>query len=154
MQPNFFRDANDLGKLHMPDVGVDQSMEEILAKVQREFAAEAKQGSDAPADPPRSAEVVSLNRMGDPGPRSDDGNAAGKADGKEAINALTQLAAIYGERRRSNEFLMGGTARTLEDVVHEMLHPMLESWLEKKLPSIVEQLARAELARVIGEAAQ
>jgi cell pole-organizing protein PopZ len=35
-----------------------------------------------------------------------------------------------------------------------MLQPILESWLEKKLPSIVEQLARAELARVIGHAVQ
>jgi hypothetical protein len=47
---------------------------------------------------------------------------------------------------------MGGTARTLEDVLREMLQPMLQSWLEEKLSGIIERLARAELSRVIGEA--
>jgi cell pole-organizing protein PopZ len=136
----------------MPELGTEQSMEEILAKVQRELAAEAKQGSEAPADAPRSAEVVTLNRGGDARARSDDENAVGNADGKEAITALTQLAAIYGERRRSSELPVGGTGRTLEDVVREMLQPMLQSWLDEKLPGIIERLARAELARVIGEA--
>lgn len=138
----------------MPELSVEQSMEEILAKVQRELAAEAKQGSEAPAEAPRSAEVVSFHRGDDARARSDDDNATGNGDGKEATTALTQLAAIYGERRRSSEFPMGDTVRTLEDVVREMLQPLLESWLEKKLPSIVEQLARAELARVIDGALQ
>jgi len=138
----------------MPEVGTDQSMDEILAKVQRELAAETKKGSGAPADAPRSAEVVNLNPGGDAAARSDDDSGVSKADGKKAMSALAQLAAIYGERRRSSEFPMGGTARTLEDVVREMLRPALESWLEKKLPSIVEQLARSELARVIGQAVE
>jgi uncharacterized protein len=136
----------------MPELGAEQSMEEILAKVQRELAAEAKQGSEAPACAPRSAEVVSLNRGADARAQSGDDNAVGNPGGKEALAALTQLAVIYGERRRSSEFPMGGTARTLEDVVREMLQPMLESWLERKLPSIIERLARAELARVMGGA--
>ena len=47
---------------------------------------------------------------------------------------------------------MGGTARTLEDVVREMLQPMVLSWLAQKLPQIVERLVTAELSRVIGDA--
>jgi cell pole-organizing protein PopZ len=30
-----------------------------------------------------------------------------------------------------------------------MLQPMLQSWLDEKLPGIIERLARAELARVM-----
>jgi cell pole-organizing protein PopZ len=38
--------------------------------------------------------------------------------------------------------------RTLEDMVCEMLRPMLKSWLNDNLPSIVERLVRAEIERV------
>ncbi len=39
-------------------------------------------------------------------------------------------------------------ARTLEDLVREMLRPMLKSWLDDNLPSIVERIVRAEIERV------
>jgi uncharacterized protein len=39
-------------------------------------------------------------------------------------------------------------ARTLEDLVREMLRPMLKSWLDDNLPSLVERLVRAEIDRV------
>ena len=39
-------------------------------------------------------------------------------------------------------------ARTLEDLVREMLRPMLKSWLDDNLPDMVERLVRAEIERV------
>jgi uncharacterized protein len=39
-------------------------------------------------------------------------------------------------------------ARTLEDLVREMLRPMLKSWLDDNLPSMVERLVRTEIERV------
>jgi cell pole-organizing protein PopZ len=39
-------------------------------------------------------------------------------------------------------------ARTLEDLVREMLRPMLKSWLDDNLPGIVERIVRAEIERV------
>jgi uncharacterized protein len=39
-------------------------------------------------------------------------------------------------------------ARTLEDLVREMLRPMLKNWLDDNLPSMVERLVRAEIERV------
>jgi uncharacterized protein len=39
-------------------------------------------------------------------------------------------------------------ARTLEDLVREMLRPMLKTWLDDNLPSMVERLVRAEIDRV------
>jgi cell pole-organizing protein PopZ len=38
--------------------------------------------------------------------------------------------------------------RTLEDIVRDMLHPMLKTWLDDNLPTIVERLVRAEIERV------
>jgi cell pole-organizing protein PopZ len=39
-------------------------------------------------------------------------------------------------------------SRTLEDLVREMLKPMLKSWLDDNLPGMVERLVRAEIERV------
>ena len=39
-------------------------------------------------------------------------------------------------------------ARTLEDLVREMLRPMLKAWLDDNLPGMVERIVRAEIERV------
>ena len=39
-------------------------------------------------------------------------------------------------------------ARTLEDLVREMLRPMLKTWLDDNLPGMVERLVRAEMEPV------
>jgi uncharacterized protein len=39
-------------------------------------------------------------------------------------------------------------ARTLEDLVREMLRPMLKTWLDDNLPGMVERLVRSEIERV------
>jgi uncharacterized protein len=38
--------------------------------------------------------------------------------------------------------------RTLEDLTRELLVPMLKTWLDENLPTIVERLVRAEIDRV------
>ncbi len=52
-----------------------------------------------------------------------------------AFNALAQTVLVQN-------------ARTLEDLVREMLRPMLKTWLDDNLPSMVERLVRAEIERV------
>jgi cell pole-organizing protein PopZ len=44
--------------------------------------------------------------------------------------------------------ILGQNARTLEDLVKEMLRPMLKTWLDDNLPSLVERIVRAEIERV------
>ena len=39
-------------------------------------------------------------------------------------------------------------ARTLEDLVREMLRPLLKAWLDDNLPGMVERMVRAEIERV------
>ena len=52
-----------------------------------------------------------------------------------AFNALAQTVLVQN-------------ARTLEDLVKEMLRPMLKAWLDDNLPNMVERLVRAEIERV------
>jgi hypothetical protein len=44
--------------------------------------------------------------------------------------------------------VLGNNARTLEDLVKEMLRPMLKTWLDDNLPGMVERIVRAEIERV------
>ena len=41
-------------------------------------------------------------------------------------------------------------ARTLEGLVREMLQPMLRSWLDGNLPTLVERLVLVEIERIAG----
>jgi cell pole-organizing protein PopZ len=68
-----------------------------------------------------------------------------------AAAAFAQLGSLPRERRREGELPLGGAERTLEDMIREMLRPMLQSWLDEHLPVIVERLVREEIARVVGE---
>jgi uncharacterized protein len=52
-----------------------------------------------------------------------------------AFNALAQT-------------VLSQNARTLEDLVRDMLRPMLKSWLDDNLPGMVERMVRAEIERV------
>jgi len=69
-----------------------------------------------------------------------------------AAAAFAQLGVLPLERRREGELSLGGTERTLEEIVREMLRPLLQRWLDDHLPGIVERLVREEIARVVGEA--
>jgi cell pole-organizing protein PopZ len=72
-------------------------------------------------------------------PRQRDASAilSGEADAAiaRAFNSLSRT-------------VLSENARTLEDLVREMLRPMLKAWLDDNLPPLVERLVRAEIERV------
>jgi cell pole-organizing protein PopZ len=44
--------------------------------------------------------------------------------------------------------VLANNARTLDDLVQDMMRPMIKSWLDDNLPGVVERLVRAEIERV------
>jgi cell pole-organizing protein PopZ len=44
--------------------------------------------------------------------------------------------------------VLNRNARTLEDLVQDMLRPMLKAWLDQNLPVMVERMVKAEIERV------
>jgi cell pole-organizing protein PopZ len=44
--------------------------------------------------------------------------------------------------------ILSENSRTIEDLVREMLRPMLKAWLDDNLPGLVERMVRAEIERV------
>jgi hypothetical protein len=94
--------------------------------------------TDAPPEPPppRAAEAPRQPPAAEfaapaPGLMSESTTAAVDS----AFNALAQTVLVQN-------------ARTLEDLVREMLRPMLRGWLDDNLPGMVERIVKAEIERV------
>jgi cell pole-organizing protein PopZ len=84
-----------------------------------------------PTPPPR----IELPPRPQPAPEPSLISSATTAAVDSAFNSLAQTVLVQN-------------ARTLEDLVREMLRPMLKTWLDYNLPSLVERLVRAEIERV------
>ena len=92
-----------------------------------------------PAPPPRAAEPPRPAPPPQPRPQMaaepDIMSSATAAAVDSAFNALAHTVLVQN-------------AKTLEDLVKEMLRPMLQHWLDNNLPTLVERLVRQEIERV------
>jgi uncharacterized protein len=61
-------------------------------------------------------------------------------------HAATLAASAFGSL--SSALLMPKDGRTLEDVVRELLRPLLKEWLDQNLPRIVETKVEEEVHRI------
>ena len=68
------------------------------------------------------------------------------AEGLVSEHAATAAASAFGQL--SAAIAMPKGDRTLEDVVRELLRPLLQQWLDENLPAIVQQSVEAEVARI------
>ena len=55
---------------------------------------------------------------------------------------------VHGAFSALAHTILAQNARTLEDLVSEMLQPMLKGWLDDNLPPLVERLVKEEIDRV------
>jgi len=66
----------------------------------------------------------------------------------EQIISSATAAAVDSAFSALAQTVLVQNAKTLEDLVKEMLRPMLQHWLDNNLPTLVERLVRAEIERV------
>lgn len=101
---------------------------ELAAALPESVIAEpvAAPAAPSPQAPPLQAPTVDMASL-----LSDQASSA-------VTNAFGQLAST----------VLSNNARTLEDLVKDMLKPMLKTWLDDNLPTMVERLVRAEIERV------
>ena len=90
----------------------------------------------APPPPPRPAPVMAPPVMAAPPEPAE--RLVSEATDHVVSSAFNQLAMT----------VLSSNARTLEDLVQDMLRPMLKSWLDQNLPIMVERMVRAEIERV------
>jgi uncharacterized protein len=66
----------------------------------------------------------------------------------QQILSRSTVSAVESAFNSLAHTVLSNNARTLEDLVKEMLRPMLKSWLDDNLPALVERIVKAEIERV------
>ncbi|MGY2049494.1 PopZ family protein [Methylobacterium sp. JK268] len=94
-----------------------------------------------PPPPPRAA-ATAPQAEAPPAPPAAPPQAAERLISRDTDASVSQAFNLLAHTVLTNN------ARTLEDLVQDMLRPMLKSWLDDNLPSLVERLVRAEIERV------
>ncbi len=146
----------------MENAQPEPSMEEILASIRR-IISEDEDGAAADADAPAKPALVQ-----DPAPAAENDRAephlktedvemikknvaeAVQNDAEDAMldegaaSAASSAFANLSDSVRVSE----GPGKTLEDIVVEMLKPMVKDWLDANLPAIVEEKVEEEVQRV------
>jgi uncharacterized protein len=71
-----------------------------------------------------------------------------------ATPPLERLISAEADRAAAASFgaltntILSKNAKTLDDLMQEMMRPMVKQWLDDNLPTVVERLVRAEIERV------
>jgi uncharacterized protein len=140
----------------MQSPGREPSMEDILASIKKVIAEEKELRSappvDALEDEPRPEETADsgdedvleldepLAPPADLGPPLVDEEVAGQS--RHALEHLQTIAASVPAAPQVNP---------LEDMVRQMLKPILKQWLDEHLPGIVEDHVKREISRITGK---
>jgi uncharacterized protein len=138
----------------------EPSMEDILASIKKVIAEEKElrasaQPVEAVEDEPLPEEIASgededvleldepveqpLAPPADLGPPLLDENVAGHS--REALEQLQTIAASVPAAPQVNP---------LEEMVREMLKPILKQWLDEHLPQMVDEHVKREITRITG----
>lgn len=77
-----------------------------------------------------------------------DGSAAGAAADAFSRLSLAVQESVPTPAAGDPGLLVGGNQQTIEDLVKDMLRPMLKDWLDRNLPGIVERYVEREIVRL------
>jgi cell pole-organizing protein PopZ len=108
----------------------------------------------APAPPPAAAEVANFRTIdGEPDvifreTEPEPPRPAQPFAPERTLLSNATTAAVDSAFNTLAHTVLVQNARTLEDLVREMLRPLLKSWLDDNLPGIVERMVKAEIERV------
>jgi uncharacterized protein len=102
---------------------------------------------DVSYDDEKSAPQMPISAPQLPEARAPSQDNRGEARGNQLLSSVTS-AAVDSAFNTLAQTVLVQNARTLEDLVREMLRPMLKAWLDDNLPGMVERLVRAEIERV------
>ncbi|MEE1656312.1 DUF2497 domain-containing protein [Microvirga sp. CF3062] len=135
----------DIAELHVsPLIGTSPN-EPLLGPWSRGDAPEAEsdldwKAFDTPEEPSPASIVVPepvLKSAVKPAPAAADRLLSGETS-----------ASVSSAFSRLSETIRPAQPQTVEDLMKEMLRPMLKTWLDDNLPSMVERLVRTEIERV------
>jgi uncharacterized protein len=131
-------DGDEPEVLDLADVGtVDEDEPLELVEGLKDDEAEV---AFAEPEPPRRPEPPKMEM-----PRA---RPAPELEVEEPLVSAAASATVQSAFGQLSHTVLAANGRTLDDLVKEMLRPMLHAWLDENLPVIVERLVRAEIERV------
>ena len=151
----------------MAEVSHEPSMEEILSSIKKIISEDSGKSMSAPrrvrADAIPMAElrdeaedVLELNDRIEPQIAAELIEASGPvnlaplvSDGA-ATASRNAFASLQTISVRADPAPAGISGQTVDDLVRDMLRPMLKDWLDTNLPAIVEGVVAKEVARISG----
>jgi uncharacterized protein len=139
-------------------------MEEILASIRRIIAEDEQEiPSSGPATPQSLRPVPAMQDepapsepaappapSSGPGPieRPSEAATSGQRSTSDGLLAPATTAALDAAFNALAQTAQAPRGRTVEELVSELMRPMLKTWLDENLPAIVERLVRAEIERI------
>jgi uncharacterized protein len=140
--PSHFEDESAAEEPSMADPASD------ILDLTESMAATTPQPSPANA-PPNPAAFRTIDGSSDVGfAEAPERPAPPVPDERGALISNAASAAVDSAFSALAQTVLVQNARTLEDLVREMLRPMLKTWLDDNLPGMVERMVRAEIERV------
>lgn len=100
-----------------------------------------------PKDDLEFAESPSVHERRDPPPQQRAAPATPPVDPADILSKTT-ASAVESAFNSLATTVLSANSRTLEDLVKEMMRPMLKNWLDDNLPGLVERIVKTEIERV------
>ena len=126
----------------------DPSMEDILASIKRVIAEEKElRAAVPPAMPAPDEDVLELDHRVEPeAPPVELGEPL--LDSSVADSSRTRLAQLSSVAAAAPP---PPNVNPLEEMLRDMLRPVLKQWLDEHLPRIVDEHVRREISRITGK---
>ncbi|MDP3618317.1 MAG: DUF2497 domain-containing protein [Ramlibacter sp.] len=129
-----------------PEPLVEDEVLELTERVETHGDIDAYIPEEAPAPAPEPEPVSAYTPPPAPEPEPAPRPAAPAIDSLVGAAAASAASSAFGQL--SAAIAMPRDGHTLEDVVREMLRPMLKDWLDANLPSIVQASVAEEVERI------
>ncbi len=148
----------------------EPSVEEILDSIKKVIARDNREGAllerrrraaptagHGPAEPADAEEAEEVLELAEESVLDDElhddeseADALTRGDTREAMRQNFAALAMLAKPGKQPQIVRSGET-SLEGLTREMLRPMLAQWLDDNLPGMVEDLVKAEIARIAGK---
>ncbi len=149
----------------MPDeTAPEPSMDEILASIRRIISDDGSTGGAPASDdspmlltervdpnPSKAIKPMTDDHKTDPSPSAKtnrEGEWIGEAAAVRTSTAFDKLASMKSSPTTNDSIPLPAPGRSLEDIMRDMLRPMLKAWLDENLPQIVQDRVDEEVERL------
>ncbi len=133
-----------------PEAAANDDVLELTEVVEEEQAVANPAEAPAPSGPEPDLLKLEPEPLPEESAAQERERLISAASAAASVASLSQLVAR--PREKGAELPLGDMSRTLEDMVRELIRPMLKGWIDDNLPPLVERLVREEITRLVREA--